>query len=161
MRCSSTSTHCPGTSIHSPGMPISPECLGDRPEYVDASPRVRQGVARGRYTASARRDAARARRCTPHDLEEPDRADTRVRCHDGATGSRAETLAEKPNRGVPAFAPLTRQNRTLTCPDRDARHRILGDDDRDADNFAEQGIEPTQQRATSGQDHSAIDEIGR
>src|ERR1035438_7195154 len=47
------------------GMPISPECLGDRPEYVDASPRVRQGVARGRYTASARRDAARARRCTP------------------------------------------------------------------------------------------------
>jgi putative transposase len=67
----------------------------------------------------------------------------------------------KPNRGVPTFAPLTRQNRMLTCPDRDARHRILGDNDRDAGNFAEQRIKSTQQRAASGQDHPAIDEIGR
>jgi hypothetical protein len=61
----------------------------------------------------------------------------------------------------PAFVPLTRQNHTLTCPDRDARHRILGHGNRESGNLAEQGIESTQQRAASGQDHSAIDEIGR
>src|ERR1700694_1998544 len=38
------------------------------------------------------------------------------------------------------------------CADRDATHRIVGDDDRDAGDLTEQGVEAAQQRAAAGQD---------
>ena len=48
----------------------------------------------------------------------------------------------------------------LPGADRDARHRVIGHDNRDPCDLAKQRVEPAQQRPAAPVDHAAVNDVG-